>query len=56
MSIRSWCLIDIAMPDGNLAGQEQQLLEAYMEALSPDRSRVEMYVEMIGEKNSISTI
>jgi hypothetical protein len=49
-------LIDIAMADGNLAGREQQLLEAYMEALSPDQSRVEKYVEVIGKKNSVSTI
>jgi uncharacterized tellurite resistance protein B-like protein len=49
-------LIDIAMADGNLAGREQQLLEAYMEALSPDQSRVEMYIEVIGDKNSVSTI
>ncbi len=49
-------LIDIAMADGNLAGREQQLLEAYMEALSPDPSRVEMYIEVIGDKNSVSTI
>lgn len=49
-------LIDIAMADGHLDGNEKQLLEAYMEALSPDQSRVEMYVEVIGEKNSVSTI
>jgi len=49
-------LIDIAMADGHLAGQEQKLLEAYMDALSPDQSRVEMYVEVIGEKNSVSTL
>lgn len=49
-------LIDIAMADGHLDGSEQQLLEAYMEALSPDQSRIEMYVEVIGEKNSVSTI
>ncbi len=49
-------LIDIAMADGHLAGREQQLLEAYMEALSPDKARVEMYVEVIGEKNSVSTL
>lgn len=49
-------LIDIAMADGHLAGDEQKLLEAYMEALSPDQSRVEMYVEVIGEKNSVSTL
>lgn len=49
-------LIDIAMADGNLAGREQQLLDAYMEALSPDQSRVEMYIEVIGDKNSVSTI
>ncbi|MBP7242145.1 hypothetical protein [Amaricoccus sp.] len=49
-------LIDIGMADGHLASREQQLLEAYMEALSPDQSRVEAYVEVIGEKNSVSTI
>ena len=49
-------LIDIAMADGHLAGQEQKLLEGYVEALSPDQSRVEMYVEVIGEKNSVSTL
>lgn len=49
-------LIDIAMADGHLAGDEQRLLEAYMEALSPDQARVEMYIEVIGDKNSVSTI
>ena len=49
-------LIDIAMADGHLAGQEQKLLEAYMEVLSPDQSRIETYVEVIGEKNSVSTL
>ena len=49
-------LIDIAMADGRLAGQEKKLLEAYMDALSPDQSRVERYVEVIGEKNSVSTL
>lgn len=49
-------LIDIGMADGHLAGDEQKLLEAYMEALSPDQARVEMYVEVIGEKNSVSTL
>lgn len=48
-------LIDIAMADGNLAGEEQQLLESYMEALSDDQSRVELYIEVIGDKNSVST-
>ena len=49
-------LIDIAMADGHLAGKEQRLLESYMEALSPDQARVEMYIEVIGDKNSVSTI
>ena len=49
-------LIDTTMGDGHLPGDEQQLLEAYMEALAPDQSRVEMYIEVIGDKNSVSTI
>jgi tellurite resistance protein len=49
-------LIDIAMVDGHLAGDEQKLLEAYMDVLSPDQSRVEMYAEVIGEKNFVSTL
>lgn len=44
-------LVDIAMADGNLAGAERVLLEAYVEAFAVHESVVKQVVEVIGVKN-----
>jgi len=49
-------LIDIAMADSELMGAEKQLLEHYMELLSPDPSAIDNIVSVIGLKNSVKTI
>lgn len=48
-------LIDIAMADGELAGQERSLLEVYLERLEPDTAAIERMVDVIGIKNSVNT-
>lgn len=48
-------LLDIAMADGELAGQERALLEAYVDRLQPDSAAIEKMVEVIGIKNSVNT-
>ena len=45
-------LIDIAMADGSLHGNEQQLLEAYIEAFAVDVTIVEKIVEVVSLKNN----
>lgn len=47
-------LIDIAMADGILAGSEQQLLEAYVEAFDVDTGEIEKIVTVIATKNNKS--
>ena len=45
-------LIDIAMADGILAGAEQDLLEAYVNAFGVNESDVEKIVDVIAIKNN----
>jgi len=47
-------LIDIAMADGVLAGAEQQLLEAYVEAFEVGEEVIEQIVDVISIKNNKS--
>lgn len=47
-------LIDIAMADGVLAGAEQQLLEAYVEAFEVSETEIEPIVNIISIKNNKS--
>jgi len=47
-------LIDIAMADGTLAGAEQQLLEAYVEAFEVGEEIIEQIVDVISIKNNKS--
>ncbi len=48
-------LIDIAMADGELEGDEQALLEEYVNHLKPDDSTIQKMVEVIQIKNSVRT-
>lgn len=48
-------LIDIAMADGILAGDEQTLLEAYVEAFDVPTSEIETIVNVISIKNNKSS-
>ena len=48
-------LIDIALADGELAGAEKALLEAYLDRLAPDQAVIERMVEVIGIKNAVRT-
>lgn len=48
-------LIDIAMADGVLAGDEQRLLEAYVEAFDVSESDIERIVNVIAIKNNKSS-
>lgn len=47
-------LIDIAMADGVLAGNEQRLLEAYVDAFDVSESDIEQIVQVIAIKNDKS--
>lgn len=47
-------LIDIAMADGFLVGQEQELLEAYFDAFSVSRDEIENILKVISNKNDKS--
>jgi tellurite resistance protein len=47
-------LIDIAMADGTLAGAEQRLLEAYVEAFEVGEEIIEQIVDVISIKNNKS--
>lgn len=47
-------LIDIAMADGMLAGAEQKLLEAYVEAFEVGEAEIEQIVNVISIKNNKS--
>ena len=47
-------LVDIAMADGFLEGQEQSLLEMYLAAFELDNSFVAAVVEVICTKNNRS--
>jgi len=49
-------LVDMAMADGSLHGQEKNLLEGFVEKLSADADAVGAIVDVIGLKNSISTL
>ena len=49
-------LIDIAMADGELAGDEKKLLQRFVEKLMPDEDDISTIVGVIGLKNSIRTI
>lgn len=49
-------LVDIAMADGQLLGDEQRLLELFVEKLQPDEALVRMIVEVISLKNSVTTL
>lgn len=44
-------LIDIAMADGVLAGAEEKLLEAYVEAFNTPTSEIETIVNVVSIKN-----
>jgi len=46
-------LVDIAMADGELAGDEKGLLNYYLENLNVDEGFVEKVVEVIQVKNSV---
>jgi len=46
----------MAMADGSLHGQEKNLLEGFVEKLSADADAVGAIVDVIGLKNSISTL
>jgi uncharacterized tellurite resistance protein B-like protein len=48
-------LVDIGMADGELAGAEKSLLEAYMSLFNLDHGFVERLVEIISIKNDRST-
>lgn len=48
-------LIDIAMANGVLAGDEQRLLEAYVEAFDVSESDIETIVNVIAIKNNKSS-
>ncbi len=48
-------LIDIAMADGELEGDEQALLEEYVNHLKPDDNTIQKMVEVIQLKNSVRT-
>lgn len=45
-------LIDIAMADGILAGEERQLLESYVAAFEVDGAEIETIVAVIAVKNN----
>ena len=45
-------LIDIAMADGVLAGAEQNLLEAYVEAFEVSKAEIERIVNVVSIKNN----
>lgn len=47
-------LIDIAMADGILAGEEKQLLEAYQKSFSVPESEIVKYVDVVSIKNDKS--
>ena len=47
-------LIDIAMADGFLVGQEQELLESYFDAFSVSRAEIENILKVISNKNDKS--
>lgn len=47
-------LIDIAMADGVLAGDEQRLLEAYVDAFDVSESEIEKIVHVVAIKNNKS--
>ena len=49
-------LIDIAMADGELAGDEKRLLEKFLLKLQPDVGEITSMVDVISVKNSIRTI
>ncbi len=47
-------LIDIAMADGVLAGDEKELLESYVQAFGIDEQEIEQIVNIISLKNNRS--
>lgn len=49
-------LIDISMADGSLAGMEKRMLENFVDRLKPDLEFVKNAIDVIGAKNSITTV